>query len=75
MLPVVPSLVLRLGYSGQNEPIVGGALIFLIAAISVLYLSFIRDEMDAGIVMKIGGFLLLGLAVLAYFWPMRPWPH
>lgn len=75
MLPVVPSLVLRLGYSGQNEPIVGGALIFLIAAISVLYLSFIRDEMDAGIVMKIGGILLLGLAVLAYFWPMRPWPH
>ncbi|WP_129116008.1 hypothetical protein [Halegenticoccus tardaugens] len=75
MSPDVPTVVLRLGYAGQNEPVVGGALVFLIAAVGVLYLSFVRDEMDAGLVMKIGGFLLLGMALLAYFWPMRPWPH
>ncbi|SIR76004.1 hypothetical protein SAMN05421858_3674 [Haladaptatus litoreus] len=75
MLPDIPSIVLRLGYSGKNEPVVGGALVFLVAAIGVLYMSFVRDEMDAGPLMKIGGILLLGMALLAYFWPMRPWPH
>lgn len=68
-------LVSQLGYSGANEPIVGGALVFLVAGAGVLYLSFIRDEMDAGPLMKLGGVLLLGMALLAYFWPMRPWPH
>lgn len=75
MMFSLPSIVLRLGYSGQNEPIVGGALVFFVAAVGVLYMSFVRDEMDAGPVMKIGGFVLLGLALLAFFWPMRPWPH
>jgi hypothetical protein len=65
----------QLGYSGQNEPIVGGALIFLIAGLSIGYLAFVRNEMNAGIVLKIGSVLLLGLAVLAFFWPQRPWPH
>lgn len=75
MLLDIPSIVLRLGYAGKNEPVVGGALVFLVAAIGVLYMSFVRDEMDAGPLMKIGGILLLGMALLAYFWPMRPWPH
>lgn len=75
MLTDILSLLLSLGYSGQNEPIVGGALVFLIAAIGVLYLSFVRDEMEAGPMMKIGGILLLLMTLLAYFWPMRPWPH
>lgn len=74
MVPI-PVVVLRLGYAGRNEPVVGGALVFLVAAIGVLYMSFVRDEMDAGPVMKIAGIVLLGLAALAYFWPMRPWPH
>lgn len=65
----------QLGYSGRNEPIIGGVLIFLIAGLSITYLAFVRDEMKAGPVLKVGGILLLALAVLAYFWPQRPWPH
>lgn len=75
MLLAIQSVLLRLGYAGRNEPVVGGALVFLIAAAGVLYLSYVRDEMETGLVMKVGGFLLLGLAILAFFWPMRPWPH
>ncbi|WP_101296805.1 hypothetical protein [Halegenticoccus soli] len=74
-LPLLLSVALKLGYAGENQPIVGGALVFLAAAAGVLYLSFVREEMDAGPALKVGGFLLLALAVLAYFWPMRPWPH
>lgn len=66
---------LQIGYSGQNEPIIGGALIFLIAGLSISYLAFVRTEMNAGPVLKIGGVLLLLFAVLAYYWPHRPWPH
>ena len=69
------TVLLRLGYSGRNEPVVGGALVFFVAAAGLLYLSFVRDEMDAGPLMKVGGFLLLGMAFLAFFWPWRPWPH
>jgi len=69
------AVLLQLGYAGQNEPIVGGALIFLIAGLSIGYLTFVRNEMKAGIVLKIASVLLLGMAVLAYFWPQRPWPH
>jgi hypothetical protein len=65
----------QLGYSARNEPILGGALIFLIAGLSISYLAFVRKEMNAGPVLKAGGVLLLALAVLAYYWPQRPWPH
>jgi hypothetical protein len=65
----------KLGYSAQNEPIIGGALIFLIAGLSIGYLAFVREEMKAGIVLKVGSVLLLVLAALAIFWPQRPWPH
>lgn len=69
------TVILKFGYAGKNEQIVGGAVVFLIAAAGVLYLSFIHKEMETGLVMKVGGVLLLVLTVLAYFWPMRPWPH
>ncbi|ADQ68861.1 hypothetical protein C499_07255 [Halogeometricum borinquense DSM 11551] len=69
------TVVLKIGYAGQNEPVVGGALTFFVAAVGVLYLSFVRDEMETGPLMKVAGFLLLGMALLAYYWPMRPWPH
>ncbi|WP_416840415.1 hypothetical protein [Haloferax sp. DFSO52] len=71
---VVPVL-LQLGTAKANEPIYGGTLVFGAAGLSILYLSFVRDEMDAGIQMKVMGFALLGLALLAAFWPLRPWPH
>lgn len=67
--------VQQLGYAGQNDPIVGGALVFLTAGLSIGYLAFVRTEMNAGIVLKIGSILLLALAMLAFFWPQRPWPH
>jgi len=70
-----PFVLQKLGYSAQNEPIVGGALIFLIAGLSIGYLAFVRNEMKAGIVLKTGSLLLLALAALALFWPQRPWPH
>lgn len=70
-----PFVLQKLGYSAQNDPIVGGALIFLIAGLSIGYLAFVRNEMNAGIVLKIGSVLLLALAALAIFWPQRPWPH
>lgn len=66
---------LQLGTAKANEPIYGGTLIFGLAGVSILYLAFVRDEMDAGVQMKIIGLVLVGLAVLAAFWPARPWPH
>jgi len=68
-------LLQQLGYSTRDEPILGGALIFLIAGASIGYLAFVRKEMKAGPVLKAGSILLLALAVLAYYWPQRPWPH
>jgi|GEM_PF-4883032 len=70
-----PFVLQKLGYSAQNEPIIGGALIFLIAGLSIGYLAFVRNEMNAGIVLKVGSVLLLAFAALALFWPQRPWPH
>ena len=69
------TLLLKLGYSKSNQPVIGGGLVFLVAAAGLLYLSFVRDEMDAGPLMKASGFILLGMALLAFFWPWRPWPH
>lgn len=68
-------LLQSLGYSGHDDPIIGGALIFLVAGLSIGYLAFVRSEMKAGIVLKVGSILLLLFAVLAFFWPQRPWPH
>lgn len=69
------TVALQLGTAKANEPIYGGTLVFGLAGVSVLYLAFVRDEMDAGIQMKVLGIVLVGLAVLAAFWPARPWPH
>lgn len=68
-------LLIELGYAGENQPIIGGALVFLVAGLSIGYLAFVRDEMNAGPVLKVGSVLLLALSVLALFWPQRPWPH
>lgn len=78
MMPAVGTLLavaLQLGSAKANEPIYGGALVFGLTGLSVLYLAFVRDEMDAGIQMKVIGIVLLAFALLAAFWPMRPWPH
>ncbi|MFB6075288.1 MAG: hypothetical protein ABEJ89_09765 [Haloarculaceae archaeon] len=68
-------VLLKLGAAGANQPIVGGALVFLVAGIGIGYLTFVRDEFEAGIVMKVGTIALFVMAILAYYWPQRPWPH
>jgi hypothetical protein len=67
--------LVSLGRAAENEPLYGGTLIFLIVGASLLYLTYVRTEMDVGRLVKVIGFAMIGLAVLAAFWPMRPWPH
>lgn len=64
-----------IGRAGQNEPVYAGTLVFGVIGLILTYLSFFHDEMDAGRIMKIMSIALLALAVLAAFWPLRPWPH
>jgi hypothetical protein len=66
-------LLSSLGTSGENEPLYGGVIIFVIVGVSMLYLAYIRTEMDAGRIVKIIGFVSLAFALLALSWPMRPW--
>lgn len=75
MNPQFIPLLTPLGRAGANEPIYAGTLIFGIVGLTLVYLSFVREEMNPGPVMKVGSILLLVFAVIAFFWPMRPWPH
>ncbi|MFC6823647.1 hypothetical protein [Halopelagius fulvigenes] len=59
----------------MNEPVLAGVLVFGIVTLALGYLSFVRREFGAGIVLKAGTVLLLLLTLLSYFWPSRPWPH
>lgn len=70
---MIPWIVLQLGASGSEEPVIGGLLVFGLAGLSMLYLSFVRTEMDAGPVLKASGFVFLAMALLSFFWPYRPW--
>lgn len=71
----ITALALQLGSAGLDEPIYGGVIIFGITGVIVLYLAFIHEEMDANIQMKVLGILLVALALLSAFWPVRPWPR
>lgn len=66
--------VLKLGSAGLDEPVLGGVLVFGISGITVVYLAFVHDEMDAGIVLKALGIGLVFMAIVAFLWPHRPWP-
>lgn len=72
-----PLMVLAqgLGTSGANQPIYAGTLVFGVAGLVFFYLAFINEEMEAGTVLKGMSIALIALALLATFWPMRPWPH
>lgn len=65
---------LKLGSSGLNEPVFGGVIVFGITGMTIVYLAFFHDEMDAGIVLKALGIGLVLMAVVAFLWPLRPWP-
>lgn len=64
-----------LGAAGQNQPIYGGTVVFGLTGLALFYLAFVSDEMEAGPVLKGMAISLLLLAVLAFTWPSRPWPH
>lgn len=66
--------LVELGSAGLDEPVLGGALVFGISGITIVYLAFVHDEMDAGIVLKAVGVGLLLMALVAFLWPLRPWP-
>lgn len=68
-------VLLKLGATPAEEQIVGGALVFLVVGLGTGYLAYVRDEFEAGPVLKVGTVLILLLALLAFFWPSRPWPH
>lgn len=70
----LPGSVLKLGSSGLNEPVFGGMIVFGISGITIVYLAFVHEEMDAGIVLKALGVALVLMALVALFWPLRPWP-
>lgn len=65
---------LKLGSSGLNEPVFGGIIVFGITGITIVYLAFVHEEMDAGIVLKALGLGLVLMALVALLWPLRPWP-
>ncbi|WP_227379456.1 hypothetical protein [Haladaptatus halobius] len=69
------TIVLQIGTSEINEPIYGGAIIFGAAALALYYLGYVRTEMNPGIILRIGPFVMLLFTLLALFWPWRPWPH
>lgn len=69
------ALVLQIGQSGLDEPILGGFIIFGTAAVALYYLAYVRTEMNAGIILRVAPFVMLLFAVLALIWPWRPWPH
>lgn len=64
-----------LGTTAQNQPIYAGTLVFGVTGLVLFYLSFVNDEMEAGVVLKGMSIGLIALTLLATFWPMRPWPH
>lgn len=68
-------LVLPFGTAGPNEPVYAGTIVFGSVGLVVAYLAFIHEEMDAGVLLKAGSILFFVLAIVATFWPMRPWPH
>lgn len=70
---VLVTFALQWGSAGADEPIYGGTIVFGIAGAAVLYLSFVREEMDAGLQLKALGIALVLLAVTSALWPMRPW--
>jgi hypothetical protein len=43
--------------------------------VALAYLTFVRKEFETGIVWQAGMVLMFVLAILAFFWPSRPWPH
>lgn len=82
MIPSFPSgaamdaAVLQwLGTAGENQPIYGGTLMFGVVGLGLFYFAFVSKEMESGPVLKGLSIGLLVLAVLAAFWPSRPWPH
>lgn len=70
----IPRLSLKLGTAGLDEPVVGGAIVFGVSGLTVVYLAFVHEEMDAGIVLKGLGVGLVVMALVALAWPLRPWP-
>lgn len=72
---VLDTFVLQFGHSGLNEPIYGGFIIFGTAAVALYYLAYVRTEMNAGIILRVAPFVMSLFALLALFWPWRPWPH
>lgn len=69
------ALVLNIGESALNEPILGGFIIFGTAAVALYYFGYVRTEMNAGIILRVAPLVMLLFAVLALIWPWRPWPH
>ncbi len=67
--------VLQLGTAGPHDPVYAGTIVFGLAALVLAYLCWVRTEMDAGVVMKAGTVLMFVLALVATYWPQRPWPH
>lgn len=74
-IAVLTVVLLRIGNAGMDQPVWAGVVIFGVVTVALGYLSFVRQEFDAGIVLKAGTILLFALMVLSYFWPSRPWPH
>lgn len=66
---------LKLGEAGLNEPIVGGAIVFFVAGVTLFYMGYLREEMNPGLMLRLGGFIMFAFAILALLWPSRPWPH
>lgn len=67
--------ILKLGEAGLEEPIVGGAIVFAVAGATLVYMGYLREEMNPGLMLRLGGFIMFFFALLALFWPSRPWPH
>jgi hypothetical protein len=67
--------LLNIGTAGMEEPVLAGTLIFGIVGIALAYLTLVRKEFETGIVLQVGMVLMFVMAILAFFWPSRPWPH
>lgn len=63
-----------LGSQGNNEPILGGVIVFLTVGVAMLYMSFYNDEFADSVVFKAVGALMFVLAAISFLWPYRPWP-
>jgi hypothetical protein len=74
-LGTLAAVPLRIGTAGLDQRVWAGVLVFGFVTLALGYLSFVRREFGAGIVLKAGTVLLFVLTLLSYFWPSRPWPH